>query len=529
MFSWFGRCILMATLLGCLGGCTPLRDWVRKGFKVGPDYCPPPVASEEDWIDSGAPLLSAGQVDEGAWWALLNDPVLNDLTAQVRANNWTLREMGARVLASRAQFDYTKGKLFPQNQSINGTYSRNVFGFDQGPLPPEFLSLLGYQKWFNTGLASFAVGWEMDFWGKYRRAIEGQAAELEASVATRDQALVILQAEVADAYVQYQVAKSQAGLARRLAEFEGELVRLSNIKFKEGATSEVDPRTSETAYQGTLAKLRGYEMQSRLAMNRICVLTGRPPRDLEKELGDSGLPDLPGKLVVGIPQDLIRRRPDLREAERMVAAQSARIGVATSELLPALSVNGNIGVYYTTLGNFARSGSLEGSIGPAIHWNVLNYGRLLAKVHYEDARLGESVAALENRVLEAQREVEDGIIRYLKTGEIIADLSRGAASARRAMELGVLQYRENAANYLWVYNLERALAQTLEQLINARGQQLLALVETYKALGGGWNIQDNPGGDIPEPQPDTPPENTLPKPRAIRLEDLPLPSVREAK
>jgi NodT family efflux transporter outer membrane factor (OMF) lipoprotein len=512
----------MVALLGTVGGCTPLRDWVRKGFKVGPDYCPPPVASEDDWIDAGSPLLSADPVDEGAWWTLLGDPVLNDLTAQVRQNNWTLRELGARILASRAQYDFTKGRLFPQSQSIDGTYTRRVFGFDQGPLPPEFLSLLGYQKWFNTGLATFAVGWEMDFWGKYRRAIEGQAAELDAAVATRDQGLVILQADVAAAYVQYRVARSQAGLARRLAEFEGALVNLTNIKFREGATSEVDPRTCESAYQGTLAKLRDYELQARVAMNRISVLTGRPPQDLEKELGDAGLPDLPGKLVVGIPQDLIRRRPDLREAERKVAAQSARIGVATSELLPALSVNGNIGVYYSTLGNFARSGSLEGSIGPAIHWNVLNYGRLLAKVHYEDARLGESVAALENRVLEAQREVEDGIIRYLKAGEIIADLSKGASSARRAMELGVLQYRENTANYLWVYNLERALSQTLEQLINARGQQLLALVDTYKALGGGWNLES---GSI-ESTLLQPPENELPKPKPARIEELPLPSVQ---
>ena len=143
MACWFSRCLLMVALLGTVGGCTPLRDWVRKGFKVGPDYCPPPVASEDDWIDAGSPLLSADPVDEGAWWTLLGDPVLNDLTAQVRQNNWTLRELGARILASRAQYDFTKGRLFPQSQSIDGTYTRRVFGFDQGPLPPEFLSLLG--------------------------------------------------------------------------------------------------------------------------------------------------------------------------------------------------------------------------------------------------------------------------------------------------------------------------------------------------------------------------------------------------
>ncbi len=516
------RCFLVAALLGSVGGCTSTADWIRKGFKVGPDYCPPTVETEPDWIDGENPLLSTGQVDEGAWWAQLRDPVLDNLTSGVRENNWTLRELGARVLASRAELDFTQGKFYPQRQSIGGEYSRNVFNFDQGPIPATILNLLGYQKWYNTGLAAFAVGWEVDFWGKYRRAIESQSAEFESSIAARDQAMVILQADVAEAYVQYRVAQSQTSLARRLAIFEGELVKLSRIKFDKGATSEIDPRTSETAYQATRAKIRGYELQARVAMNRISVLTGRPPRNLETELGEAGLPELPGKLIVGIPQDLIRRRPDLRQAERKVAAQSARIGVAKSELFPALSLNGNIGVYYTTLGNFAKLGSLEGSFGPSVHWNVLNYGRLLAMVRREDAKFGEAVASLENRVLEAQREVEDGMIRFLKEGEIVEELGKGATSARRAMELGVLQYREDASNYLWVYNLERALAQTLEQLINARGQQLLALVATYKALGGGWNLDEGvrETNELPESN------NALPRPKPVRIEDLPLPSAK---
>jgi len=518
----FWRCFFVAALLGSVSGCMPTRDWIRKGFKVGPDYFAPKVEAEDEWIDGENPLLSSDAVDEGAWWAQLRDPVLDKLTSGVRENNWTLRELGARVLASRAELDFTKGKFYPQRQAITGEYSRNVFNFDQGPFPSKFLNILGYQKWYNTGLAAFAVGWEVDFWGKYRRAIESQSAELDASVAARDQGMVILQAEVAAAYVEYRVAQSQASLARRIATFEGDLVKLSRIKFDKGATSEIDPRTSETAYQATRARIRGYEMQARVAMNRISVLTGRPPRNLESELGEAGLPELPGKLIVGIPEDLIRRRPDLRQAERKVAAQSARIGVAKSELFPALSLNGNIGVYYTSLGNLSKLGSLEGSIGPSIHWNVLNYGRLLAMVRREDAKFGESVAALENLVLDAQREVEDGMIRFLKEGEMVEELGKGATSARRAMELGVIQYREDASSYLWVYNLERALAQTLEALIHARGQQLLALVATYKALGGGWNLDNGvtEPGDLPELN------NELPRPKPVRIEELPLPSAK---
>ena len=516
----FFHLALAATLMPGLTGCSPLKDWVRKGFKVGPDYRPPPVPAESAWIDDGQPLLATAPVNEGEWWTILGDPVLNDLTRQVRDNNWTLKELGARVLASRAQLDVTKGKFFPQRQAIDGAYSRQVFNFNQGPLPAELLKLLGYDKWFSTGLAAFAVGWEMDFWGKYRRAIESQAAEFDASLAARDQGLVLLQAEVATAYVDYKVAQALGNLSGRIARFEAELVKLSKIKFDEGATSEVDTRTSETAYQTTLAKVRDYELRTRLAMNRLSVLTGRFPTDLEKELGSEGLPALPGKLVTGIPADLIRRRPDLREAERKVAAQSARIGVATSELLPALSLNGTVGVYYNTLGNFASTGSLTGSIGPSFQWNVLNYGRLLAKVRYEDAQFTGAVAALENRVLEAQREVEDGIVRYLKSSEIVDELTKGAVAARRAMELGVTQYRENTQNYLWVYNLERALAGILEQLIQARGQQLQALVETYRALGGGWNLR--PEGDEPLP------EGNLPQPRPERIESLPLPAVKSS-
>jgi outer membrane protein TolC len=143
-------------------------------------------------------------------------------------------------------------------------------------------------------------------------------------------------------------------------------------------------------------------------------------------------------------------------------------------------------------------------------------------VRREDAKFGETVAALENLVLDAQREVEDGMIRFLKEGEVVDELGKGATSARRAMELGVMQYREDATNYLWVYNLERALAQTLEELIHARGQQLLALIATYKALGGGWNLDDGPTEpkDLPELN------NELPKPKPVRIEDMPLPSAK---
>jgi len=234
MRSRWKRCLVVAALIGTVSGCTPLRDWVQKGFKVGPQYQAPPIEVEPAWLDEELPQLSTNSVDEGAWWTLLQDPVLNDLTAQVREGNWTLRELGARILAARSQFDYTKGRLFPQSQSINGTFSRHVFNFeDNGPIP---LSVLGYQPWYNVGMANFAAAWEMDFWGKYRRAIESQAAELEAFVAAKDQGLVILQADVASAYVDYRVAQSQAGLSRRLAAFEGELVRLSRIKFEQGAT-----------------------------------------------------------------------------------------------------------------------------------------------------------------------------------------------------------------------------------------------------------------------------------------------------
>lgn len=517
---WFW--LILTALLGSASGCTPLRTWVRNGFKVGPNHVPPTVDVEKDWIDQDSPLLATDPVDEGAWWRVLGDPALDDLTRQVRDRNWTLRELGARVMASRAQLDYTKGRLFPQFQNINGYFNRYVVNFEGANSP--IAQLLGYDPYFNISRADFAVAWEADFWGKYRRAIESQAAELDASIAQNDQGLVMLQAEVASAYIQYRVAQAELNLYRRLAEFERDIVELSRTKFKAGAASEVDPRLSEASFHATLAKLHSFELQMRQAMNRISVLTGQPPNDLGPVLTDRPMPALPEKLVVGIPQDLVRRRPDLRQAERVAAAQCARIGVASSELLPALSLNGSIGVVHSGI---VGTSVTNGFIGPSVSWNVLNYGRLLAKVRYEDAKLSEAIFALQNKALEAQREVEDGIIGYLKQGDIVGSLEKAAASSRRALELGIVQYNEGTATYLWVYNLEQNFARIADGLIAARGNQLLSLVDTYRSLGGGWNLplpETEAAASAAEPADVLP----VPRPNPIsRIEDLPLPRVRQ--
>jgi NodT family efflux transporter outer membrane factor (OMF) lipoprotein len=438
------------------------------------------VASQ--WIDYEDPRVKSEEEHLSQWWTVFNDQTLNALIQTAHQQNLTLREAGARILESRAQLGIARGNLFSQEQFAFGEYSRIKLSENVANPPPTV--------WFSEWTFGLSGTWELDFWGRYRRAIEAADAELDASVEDYDDVLVILLSDVAASYVEYRTFQQRLVYARRNVEIQRGSFQLATDKFEGGATTERDTQQARQVLEQTEALIPALEIGRRQAANRLCVLLGMPPRDLDAILGQgSGVPVTPPDVVVGVPADLVRRRPDVRRAEREVAAQSARIGVAMSDLYPHFSVLGTIGVEAEQFGDLFKSGSMIGEISPGFRWDILNYGRLVNNVRVQDARFQQLAYAYQNQVLEAGREVEDAIVTFLRSQEQARHLAASVDAAARTVEITNEQYSQGAVDFTPVFLFQEQLTEQQDFLAVAQGDIALGLIAVYRALGGGWQIR----------------------------------------
>jgi NodT family efflux transporter outer membrane factor (OMF) lipoprotein len=443
------------------------------------------------------------------WWSVFNDPILNRLIENAYQQNLTLREAGARILEARAQLGIAQGNLFPQEQYAFGEYSR--VKLSQNVANPPI------SAWFSNWTFGFTGSWELDFWGRYRRAIEAADAELDASVENYDDVLVILLSDVASNYVQYRTFQQRITYARANVDIQRRTFGLATDKFESGQTTERDTSQAKQVLEETEALIPFLEIGKRQAGNRLCVLLGIPPTDLDSVVGaGNGVPVTPRDVVVGVPADLVRRRPDVRRAERQVAAQSARIGVAVSDLYPHFSVLGTIGVEAEQFGDLFKSGSMIGEISPGFRWDILNYGRLVNNVRVQDARFQQLAYAYQNRVLEAGREAEDAIVLFLRSQEQTEHLAESVTAASRTVQITNDQYNEGLIDFTPIFVFQQNLTEQQDELAVAQGNIALGLIAVYRSLGGGWEIRlgggYNPDADI------------MPAPL---LEEIPLPDAQQ--
>src|SRR5262245_37920408 len=474
--------LLALTSVGC-----SLPEWVHNGLKVGPDYAPPPAPVASEWIDAADPRIKSEPAQLAEWWQVFNDPILNHLIDTAYQQNLTLRVAGARILEARARRGIAVGELFPQTQQAFGSYTRFKLS-DQVANPPADL-------WFDDWQTGLNASWELDIWGRFRRAIEAQDALLDASVANFDDVLVILLADVAANYVQFRTFEERLRFTYENIRIQEESLKIVEGRARLGAVTERDVQQARTVLEQTKASVPVFQAGMRVAANRLCVLLGMPPWDLAKKLGIGAIPLAPPQVVIGIPADLVRRRPDVVRAERELAAQSARIGIAESDFYPRISLNGVIGVeaeHFHDL--FHTPGSMIGSVGPAFRWDILNYGRILNGVRVEDARFQQQLFAYQDHVLQAGREAEDGIVNFLRSQETAQHLDASARTALRALNITYEQYRQGAVDYIAVYVFELQLTLIQDQLAAARGSIALNLVSLYRALGGGWEMRLARGG-----------------------------------
>jgi NodT family efflux transporter outer membrane factor (OMF) lipoprotein len=474
--------ILLAVALGALlaGGCA----------MVGPDYARPPVKLEQTWRETADQRVRTAEGNYKDWWRVFKDQTLNQLIDNAYQENLTLRIAGVRVLQARAQLGAAVGELYPQTQQAVGNFERiRLSERDAQAAYSSFFT-------FNQTQVGFSANWELDFWGKFRRAVQSADAEFQASIANYDNALVSLTADVAANYILIRTLEKRMAIAKENVRLQTESLQIAEARFAGGTTSQRDVEQAKTSLAGTQATIPTLQIQWRQAQNALCVLMGIPPGDLAvllKGIGD--IPAPPPQVAVGIPADLIRRRPDIRAAELQAMAQCSRIGVAKAELYPAFSLNGAVGfassdVLNFYLGDVSSWRSRNASFGPSFRWNLLNYGQITNLVRVQDARFQELLIAYQHAVLKAQQEVEDNLVGFLQAQERARFLHDSTTAALRSLELAVLQYREGITDFTTVLTAQQALLTQQNDLAATLGDISRNLVGVYRALGGGWEIRE---------------------------------------
>lgn len=477
--------LVVTTLLISLAGCTSCREYIANGFKVGPNYCRPAAPVADAWLDQGNASINGGQIQDAAWWQYFNDPVLDYLICSAYRQNLSLRIAGLRILEARAQRAIVAGELFPQTQEAFGDYSRINLS-KNGPTGSS------PSLYFNEYTLGANLAWELDFWGRFRRALEAADANLDASVENYDNVLVLLLAEVAQSYSNVRIAEQRLEYARQNVDIQRGSLRIAEDRLREGTVTRLDVTQAISNLEQTDASTRPLEAARRQAANSLCILMGMPPRDLDDILvNHHGIPKVPPQLAIGIPAELLRRRPDVRKAEREVASQSAQIGVATSDLYPHFSINGTIFLDALKAEDLFKADSVAGAVGPSFSWNILNYGRLVNNIQVQKARFQQLAVQYQDTVLQANAEAENAIINLIKSQQQAESLAKSAAASDESVKLVSSQYDEGTVDFNRVYTVQRELTVQQDQLAVAEGAITQYMIQLYRALGGGWQVRLN--------------------------------------
>ena len=483
----YSRTPLLIVLALCVQGCV-----------LGPDFKTPAASVADTWREQGNKAVDSTAAEHRDWWTVFNDPRLTRLIQLAYQQNLTLQTAGVRVLEARARLGIAIGEFYPQQQQLGASLTYNRI-----PLSLPY-NVIANTYWADQLGAQ--VAWELDIWGKLRRAIESADGSFLASVANYDDVLVTLVGDVATAYVQIRTIETQIAIAQDNVERQRAALKIAQAKFKYGTATKRDVYQAENVLGATEATIPQLNMQLAQAKNALSVLLGMPPGPLDDLLaGSADIPTAPEQVMVGIPADLLRRRPDVRRAELQAAAQSAQIGFAKADLFPTLSLLGTIGISATdigssNLGKAFTAGNLHYNVGPAVQWNILNYGQITNNVRVQDAKFQELLIDYQNTVLKAQREVEDGIATFIYSRDQVESLQQSVDAAEGAVKIATLQYKEGIADFTTVLTAEQNLYQAQNNLALATGSIALGLITTYRALGGGWQMHEGRDFIPPETQ-----------------------------
>jgi NodT family efflux transporter outer membrane factor (OMF) lipoprotein len=473
----------MVALAVMFSGCT----------LVGPDYVKPTTQEPKQWLESTDPKVESKEVDFSDWWTVFSDPVLNDLIQAAYQQNLPLQIAGLRIYEARAELGIAFGFQYPQTQQGLGSASINQ-------LSKNAPNSAGADRYYSNYDIGLDAAWELDVWGKFRRAVQTGVANLEASIADYDDILVSLTSEVASTFIRLRTSEERLAVARQNVEIQKRSLKIAEVRFKAGAVTELDVTQAKALLRSTESTIPGFETDVRQAKNALAILLGKLPGEIDAMLGGSGLiPEVPAEVAVGIPTELLRRRPDIRLAERQLAAQSAQIGFAKADLFPHFSLFGTLGFQASDhtgiqsnnsdFGDLIKKNSITYSTGAGFNWDIFNYGRITNQVRVEDARFQELAVNYEDTVLRAAQEVEDAMVAFLQSQDAVFFLADAVKASKRSVDLSMIQYREGLVDYQRVLDTQRFLTEQQDDLVFTAGSVGLNLVAMYRALGGGWEIR----------------------------------------
>ncbi|MBP1723505.1 MAG: transcriptional regulator, Fis family [Deltaproteobacteria bacterium] len=476
----------LLVLIGLALGCAP----------AGPNYqrVDPPVPAQFGSLQKG---ISTGELlDDGllvSWWKIFQDPVLNSLVERAVRGNLDLRMAEARVRQARALTLVSESKNFPEGQASGGyqRQRRTESGFSgqtggaSGGLAVPFAG--AGQRETDLFFAGFDASWEIDVFGGIRREIEASQADLAASEEALRNALVTLQGEVARNYIELRGQQLRLGIALREVEIRKENLELIDARLRAGLVNELDLARGKAELAIAESRIPLLENSLRGSFHRLGVLLGQEPLSLAAELEmEKQLPEVPENIPAGLPSDLLLRRPDIRRAERELAASTARIGVSTAELFPKFSLTGSFGYQGTKLEELPRESSNYWRIGPSFRWSILNFKRITANVEFNKAAREEALSRYEKTILNSLEEVENALVALAREKRRTESLEEAVKANALAFELALERYQAGVQSYLEVLDAETALYNGQDQLAQSRQNRVLALIALYKALGGGW-------------------------------------------
>ncbi len=535
--------LVVASLVAPTGCVHSLNQWAHNRFKIGPNYSPPMAPVSPQWVDIANPQaevdpkatiankttpithVTNNSAQDCAWWTAFNDATLDGLITSAYRGNLDMRTAAARVLEARGRRGIAIGNLFPQTQALQANYAHaqvthnlafplNAFGGEQ-----------------DIWAAGGNISWELDIWGRLRRNVESTNANLDRSVEDYGSVLVMTLADTATYYVQMRTYEERLKFAERNVIIQQDSLRLAQERFDHGVATELDVTQARSNLAQTESLIPPLIAGRRQAANQLCILLGYPVTDLADQLPPAGIPRPPLELAVGVPADLLRRRPDVGRAERDVAAQSAQIGIAESDLYPRLTINGFLGYAANDLSDLFTPRSVLAIVLPTVQWNVLNYGRIANNIRVQDARLEQNALQYQQTVLRAGREVEDALVGFVQAQQQAARLEASVIEAEKSVQLVIAQFEGGITDFNRVFNAQSLLVNQQDALAQSRGAIALNLIQVYRALGGGWEFMcagkckpDGPGicpvppgtiESLPPGMPVPPPEDRPKAPAVI--------------
>jgi NodT family efflux transporter outer membrane factor (OMF) lipoprotein len=474
------RKLLLPVAGALLSACTTL----------GPDYREP----TPEWLAAWQPQLYGQYAGSGSagvaaqpeseadvlaqWWRRFDDPQLNTLIDEALEASPTLQLAGLRILEAGARLRGAEALRLPQQQTLQSSAAYLRQRRSDGLLPASEDSFGSYD-------ATLSAGWELDFWGRFQRSIESADAAFLASIAAQRDAQVLLIAQTAELYYAYRTTQLRIAIARENAAIQKRSFEITTRLFESGQESELDLQQARTQYLATLATIPDLERLLTQQRNALALILGRPPGGLpELAAAAAPLPEVDPVSIREVPAQLLLRRPDVRAAAWQAAVQSAQIGIATADLYPAISLFGSFGWAGDSL-DVTRDGTTFAA-GPALRWNIFDYGRIRANIRVQDARLQQALLAFDLSVLDAAREIDDAAIAVVKTAEAATVLAQSRSAADRSLDLANRRYKEGYADFQRVLDAQRALFSQAEKELLTQGAHIAATIGLYKALGGGW-------------------------------------------